>query len=133
MQEQENTELMELKAQQQYLGSRVSQMLEYSTSTKESLSAASSDEERIDILERALYREKSEIFDLKNKLIYPFNQSTTACEQLTDQEKVKILDELFEARQNVQELEEINSQFDQSSPQVQNVSQSIKREYILLE
>lgn len=46
---------------------------------------------------------------------------------------MKILDELYQARSEVEELEQINNKFDQGNRQVQNVSESIQREYILLD
>jgi hypothetical protein len=73
-----------------------------------SLNGTPSVDEKIAILENAIISERYTVFNMSKILIPPFNVTRSGCEQMTDQQKVALLQQLATAKEQVYQLRNIS-------------------------
>lgn len=73
------------------------------------VSKVNSTDEKVIILENAILSERERIFEIQNEIIPPFNLSKNACQELTNEQKIHILDQVVAARAQIEQLQTVAS------------------------
>ena len=97
-------QLQILKQQQDQFEERINQLVVNVTEVEKRYNKSDSTSEKVLIMEKAIVSERQQIYEIEKVLIPDFNLSRAACDQLTDEEKVHILDEIVASKEQVAEL-----------------------------
>lgn len=63
--------------------------------------------EKVTLLENAIISERETVFALSNSIIPPFNLSKNACQELTNEQKIALLEQVSNARQKVESIRQL--------------------------
>ena len=102
-----NPELDALRLQQSNFESSINGLVNNLTTVQNSLDNTTNNTEKVLILEKAIIRERQQVFKISNDIIPPFNLSKTACQQLTDAQKIAILNQINDTRAQIASLKQL--------------------------
>ncbi len=101
------SELDALKAQQSAFENQVNSLISNITALDTKVKAAGSVGEKVGLLESAIISERETVFELSNSIVPPFNLSKNACQEMTNQQKINILEQVAQAREKVESIKKL--------------------------
>jgi hypothetical protein len=101
------SELDALKAQQSAFENQVNTLISNITALDTKVKVAGSVGEKVGLLENAIISERETVFELSNSIVPAFNLSKNACQELTNQQKINILEQIAQAREKVESIKKL--------------------------
>ena len=125
-------EIDKLLEQQSSFESSINNLLSNITSIEKAVADADSTEDRIVVLEAAIKSERQSVYELSTTIIPAFNLSRSSCEQMTDEQKVGILEQLATAKKEVAELQKLSESLPESE-EVGQIKADIEKQVFFLD
>lgn len=101
------SELETLRAQQSSFENQVNSLISNISSLDKQVKAAASVGEKVSLLENAIVSERETVFALSNSIVPPFNLSKNACQELTNEQKINLLEQVEQARKAIDGIKKL--------------------------
>lgn len=101
------SELEALRAQQSSFEKQVNSLIGNITSLDKNVKAAATVGEKVALLENAIISERETVFALSNSIVPPFNLSKNACQELTNEQKINLLEQVEKARESIEGIKKL--------------------------
>lgn len=98
------SELETLRAQQLGFENQVTSLISNITDLDSKVKSASKVSDKVNLLENAIISERDTVFSLSNSMIPPFNLSKNACQELTNEQKINLLDQVSAAKLQIDKI-----------------------------
>lgn len=105
----QTSELDALKAQQGQFQAQVKGIVQNLSTIESNLNQTTNNSQKVIILENAIISERQQVFNLSNSIIPPFNLSQSACQQMTNDQKISMLDQIAQAKQQINGLKNLSN------------------------
>ena len=96
------------------------------------MKAAGSVGEKVSLLENAIVSERETVFALSNSIVPPFNLSKNACQELTNEQKINLLDQVAQARQSIDGIKKLAASIPPCD-EVRMINSDISKQTVLLD
>jgi hypothetical protein len=127
-----DAELEALRAQQSSFENQVNSLISNISDIDGRVRATSNVSLKVQLLENAILSERETVFSLSNSIVPPFNLSKTACQELTNEQKINLLEQVGAAKLKIQQIKRLAASIP-ACEEVRLISSDIAKQSTLID